>query len=117
MEQKTKSEIFSHQVNRTNCSIHIYIAQTDRESKAPRMFSLVLEDGTMIDLLFAHQEVDGRFVPGVTNEALLAIIESRIEGFQEGPYKSRENALALTRLQEAMSWLRKGTEKRLKNRR
>jgi hypothetical protein len=111
-KETKKNEIFSHQVNRTNRGIRIYIAQIDRDSKAPQMFSLILEDQTMIDLRFAHQEVNGAFVPGLTNEALLAIVEARLEGFQEGPFKSRENAIALTKTQEAMQWLERGTRKR-----
>lgn len=113
--KETKKEIFSHQVNGTNRNIRIYIAQVDRDSKAPQMVSLILEDGTMIDLIFAHKEVNGKFVAGVTNEALLAIVEARLEGFQDGPFKSRENAIALTKTQEAMQWLERGTKKRLQH--
>jgi len=44
-------------------------------------------------------------VNGVTIETLLAICEDRLAGFQAGPYPCRENALALTAIQEAINWL------------
>jgi hypothetical protein len=42
---------------------------------------------------------------GITNEALLAVVIDRLECFQRGAYKCRENALAITKLEEALHWL------------
>jgi hypothetical protein len=53
-------------------------------------------------------------VNGISNEALLAIVEDRLLGFQAGPYSCRENAVALTKVQEAMMWLQKRTLDRVK---
>jgi len=50
---------------------------------------------------------------GITNEALLAIVLDRMRGFQNGPYKNRENALVITKLEEAMHWLHHRTRDRL----
>lgn len=50
---------------------------------------------------------------GLTNEALLAIVIDRLQGFQSGPFKCRENAVALTKLEEAMMWLQKRTRERM----
>jgi len=52
-------------------------------------------------------------VNGISNEALLAIVEDRLKGFQSGQYACRENALALTKLQEAMMWLHSRTRERI----
>ncbi len=52
-------------------------------------------------------------VNGVSNEALLAIVEDRLKSFQEGPYACRENAQALLKLQEAMMWLHRRTHERM----
>lgn len=52
-------------------------------------------------------------VNGATNEALLAILIHRLECFQAGPFPCRENALALTKLQEAMMWLHARTRERI----
>lgn len=50
---------------------------------------------------------------GFTNEALLAIVEDRLKSFQTGPFNCRENAVALTKVQEAMMWLNKRTADRV----
>ena len=52
-------------------------------------------------------------VNGVTDEALLAIQIDRLRSFQSGKFACRENAIALTHLEEAMMWLNKRTENRL----
>lgn len=50
---------------------------------------------------------------GVTQEALIAILIDRLQAFQNGPYKCRENAIALTKLEEAQMWLHKRTRERM----
>lgn len=42
---------------------------------------------------------------GVSNESLLAVVIDRLQCFQKGEFACRENALALTKLEEAMHWL------------
>lgn len=49
---------------------------------------------------------------GVLDEDLLEIVRDRIKAFQEGPYATRENACALTHIEEALLWLNKRTEDR-----
>lgn len=56
---------------------------------------------------------EGYGVNGVTHEALLAILIDRLEGFQAGKYACRENAIALTKLQEAQHWLQSRTRARM----
>lgn len=48
-------------------------------------------------------------VNGVHNEDLIAMVITRLEHFQNSEYKCRENALAITHLEEALLWLRKRT--------
>ncbi len=48
-------------------------------------------------------------VNGVCNEDLLLMVVTRLQQFQASPYACRENALALTKLEEAAMWLRKRT--------
>lgn len=50
---------------------------------------------------------------GVTMEALLAIVAHRLQGFQKGEMACRENALALTKIEEALHWLQTRTRRRL----
>ncbi len=54
-------------------------------------------------------------VNGVCNEDLIAMVICRLEHFQKSEFACRENALAITKLEEALLWLRKrtmGREKR-----
>ena len=48
-------------------------------------------------------------VNGVMNEDLLVMVVRRLEGFQNSEFKCRENACAITKLEEALLWLRKRT--------
>jgi hypothetical protein len=51
---------------------------------------------------------------GISQEALLAILIDRLRSFQAGPFSCRENALALTKMEEALMWLQKRTQDRLR---
>lgn len=51
-------------------------------------------------------------VNGVMNEDLIAIVIDRMRGFQSGDYACRDNGLALTKLEEALMWLRHRTDER-----
>lgn len=53
-------------------------------------------------------------VNGCHQEDLLAIVIDRLQSFQEGPYPCRENAIALTKCQEAMHWLNHRAQNRTK---
>lgn len=54
---------------------------------------------------FQNGPIQEAGINGTTDEALLAIVVDRLEGFQTGPYKCRENALAITKIEEALHWL------------
>jgi len=45
--------------------------------------------------------------PGLITDAILAALINIMEGFQAGPFKSREGALILTKLEEAALWSHK----------
>lgn len=64
-------------------------------------------------ILFQNGTIPEKGVNGITQEALLAIIADRLRGFQEGPFKSRENAVALTHIETAMLWLHRRTLRRM----
>jgi len=51
-------------------------------------------------------------VNGVQIEDIIGVLVARLEGFQRGPFKSRTNALAITKLEEARLWLFERTRKR-----
>lgn len=64
-------------------------------------------------LLFQNGPIPERGVNGLTQEVLLAIVIDRLQSFQKGPYACRENALALTKLEEAQHWLHHRTRARM----
>lgn len=48
-------------------------------------------------------------VNGVNNEDLIAMVICRLEHFQQTDFSCRENAICITKLEEALLWLRKRT--------
>lgn len=65
-------------------------------------------------ILFQHGPINEVGVNGITHEVLLAIVTDRLRSFQAGPFVCRENALALTKLEEAMHWLQQRTLRRMR---
>ena len=51
---------------------------------------------------------------GCTTAALIAILLDHLEGFQAGDYRCRENALAITKLEEAVHWIKHRADARAK---
>lgn len=64
-------------------------------------------------LIFQNGPIAEVGVNGITHEALLAILVDRMRSFQAGPFACRENALALTKLEEAQQWLGQRTRARM----
>ena len=51
-------------------------------------------------------------VNGCHHEDLINIVIDRLNSFQKGKFRCRENALAITKLEEALMWLNKRTQTR-----
>lgn len=51
-------------------------------------------------------------VNGVNNEDLLLMVLARLQAFQGTDFNCRENACAITKIEEALMWLRKRTTER-----
>ena len=64
-------------------------------------------------VVFAHGQFGAKGPSeGVFNEDLIAMVIDRLNAFQAGPYRCLENAVAITKLEEAMMWLGKRTADR-----
>lgn len=50
---------------------------------------------------------------GIIDSDLIEIVKHRLESFQQGEFASRENALVLTHLEEALLWMNKRVEDRI----
>jgi hypothetical protein len=94
----------------------------DMQFNAPHSFIVMLTNEPDFDLRNPHVQVHFQEGPikecgvnGVCNEDLLAMVLTRLEHFQRSEFACRENALAITKIEEALLWLRKrtmGREKR-----
>jgi hypothetical protein len=67
-----------------------------------------------IVLLFQNGPIAQSGVNGITQEVLLAIVADRLRSFQAGPYACKENACALTKIEEAQHWLQQRTIARVR---
>jgi hypothetical protein len=71
-----------------------------------RIEPITLNSGiTPCDIKFQNGPIKEEGVNGINEESLLAIAIHRLESFQKGPFSCRENAIALTKLQEALHWM------------
>jgi hypothetical protein len=52
-------------------------------------------------------------IHGVLDTDLLEIVRHRLQCFQEGDFKTRENACALTHIEEALMWMNRRVEDRI----
>lgn len=71
------------------------------------------QPATDITLFFQNGPINEVGVNGITQEVLLAIVADRLRSFQAGKFACRENALALTKIEEAMHWLHARTLNRM----
>lgn len=114
-------EVVSHKVNGLNEELMIVVLDDPGAGNACHKYEIGYGDGpTSLDegnpcyIRFQNGPIGENGVNGISNEALLAIVEDRLLGFQSGQFACRENAVALTKLQECMMWLQKRTNDRMR---
>ncbi len=61
---------------------------------------------------FQNGPIKENGVNGLHNEDLISIVVHRLQGFQSSEFKCRENAIAITKLEEALLWLNYRTSQR-----
>lgn len=93
---------------------HVYHEdETEMKYGAPHHFKVTHETentGRVIsEINFQEGPIKECGVNGVMNEDLIAMVICRLEHFQKTEFSCRENALAITKLEEALLWLRKRT--------
>lgn len=103
------TELKGHHVNEVNRQIAIA-----REGSR----YAVLADGDdiplkhMIVLLKFHEGPPADGVNGITLEVLIEVLIDRLQQHQSGEFSCRENAIAITKLEEAKLWLNHRTRTR-----
>ncbi len=111
-------EITTHKVNELNEAITITVMDEPGAGGASHVYAMDLGNdstspGARWIVEFQNGPIKEQGVNGLSHEALIAIIIDRLRSFQAGPFSSRENALALTKLEEAMHWLHHRTRDRM----
>jgi hypothetical protein len=108
-------ELTSHKVNGLNEALFIEVLDEPGQGNACHIYDIThCESGVHCHIEFQNGPIAEFGINGISQEALLAVVEDRLIGFQSGPYACRENAIALTKIQEAMLWLQKRTMDRMR---
>lgn len=111
-----------HKLNGLNEALAITVLDDPGAGGANHKYLIFLDesarndpkDGTVhMTIDFQNGPIQEAGVNGISGEALVTIVIDRLRSFQAGPYKCRENACALTHLEEALMWLQKRTRERL----
>jgi len=103
-------EVTEHEQNAANRMLHIKAFDMG-PGGACHEYTINMP-GKNVNLGFQNGAIKEVGANGLTHEALIAIILDRLRSFQEGPYKCRDNALAITKLEEALMWLNHRTRER-----
>ncbi len=115
-------ELTSHKVNGLNEALLVNVLDEPGQGNACHEYQIrkfvkneddATADVELANIRFQNGPIQEAGVNGISGEALLAIVEDRLIGFQSGPFACRENAVALTKIQEAMMWLQKRTRDRM----
>lgn len=81
-------------------------------SDTPGIGKTISPSDTIIQFQNGPRNEEGS-IHGIGNEDLLEIVRDRLKSFQSGPFSSRENACALTHIEEALMWLNRRVEDRI----
>ncbi len=111
-------EVTSHKLDGLNDALLINVLDEPGQGNACHQYqiwnhALLDDDVELCNINFQNGPIHEVGVNGVSNEALLAIVEDRLKAFQDGPYACPENASALTKVQEAIMWLQRRTRQRI----
>lgn len=109
--------INEHKVNPANDRIEIVVTDKPGAGGANHVYQVQFagpgEEPRPVTISFQNGPIAEAGVNGLTQEVLLAIVADRLRSFQAGQYACRENALALTKIEEAMQWLHSRTRSRM----
>lgn len=111
-------EIGTHKVNEANDAIDILVMDEPGAGGANHEYLLVLRSpaGPVLratPISFQNGPIREAGVNGLTQEALLAVVIDRLECFQAGPYKCKENEDALSMIKGGLTCLMKRTRRRV----
>lgn len=77
---------------------------------APHHFHVRDKEGNVLQHIdFQCGPILEKGLNGVMNEDVLVMVLSRLQHFQQTDFSCKENAMAITKIEEALLWLRKRT--------
>ena len=94
----------------------VFAADQPGPGNACHKYDIVKHDSNEVLTTIQFQcgpRLDESSVPGVIDTDLLEIVRDRLKGFQSGYFSSRENACALTHIEEALMWMNRRVEDRI----
>ena len=103
-----------HKVNPANDQLKVVVLDEPGPGGACHLYMITHANIDAVTLEFQNGPIGEVGVNGLTHEVLLAIVADRLRSFQAGPYACKENACALTHIEEAMHWLHKRTLDRMR---
>jgi len=94
----------------------VFVDATPGPGGGHHRYSVLSKEGPQMILLEIQFQEGPRnetgSIHGVLDGDLLEIVRDRLKAFQSGPYASRENACALTHIEEALMWMNRRVEDR-----
>ena len=121
-------KLTSHAVNGLNEALIIHVMDEPGQGNACHEYAITFNDpklggqerspisdkhGRNCLISFQNGPIAEAGVNGISNEALLAIVRDRLEGFQSGPYACETNQTALDHVVGAMESLASRTAERV----
>ncbi len=109
--QNERRSIVGHEGSTLNNSIVITADSRDQNGGSHNY--VIHVDGILSgEINFQKGPLQEAGLNGISDEALIAIVVDRLEGFNSQKYACRENSLAITHLQDALHWLQHRTGSR-----
>lgn len=122
----TARTLESHKVNPANDTLEIEVLDQPGAGGACHVYGIygfhtetnesaghADKDETCLKIHFQNGPIPEKGVNGVTQEALLSVVEDRLAAFQAGQFACEENQRALDAVREAQHWLHFRTLKRM----
>lgn len=106
-------QIHDHKVNIANEEISITVCDQPGAGGANHIYQVDIPNKPPLIISFQNGPIKESGVNGITQEVLIAICIDRLRSFQSGKFACRENALALTKIEEAQHWLHSRTLSRI----
>lgn len=120
-------ELTSHKVNGLNEALNVRVMDEPGPGGACHDYAIDFYDqrygrerspnsdrhGRNCIISFQKGPIGEAGVNGISQEALLAIVEDRLVGFQSGQYATQDNAEALLHVRQAMECLHRRTKERV----